>query len=230
LWSELLEDLNKVYPKATTGIWDTLHTVLSLKDSAEAVAGSSVFPHSPPIPFHRFPKGDICRPGGAHVWGMLKVQMGSWPHIHSPKGGTNCDYLALPPPAPGPFLNEALSPHIPHLRLPTISLKTLIFLFFRDYFHLFYPWCFSEHCFCFFFILCAFLILLYHFLSHISSIHKSTENNINIVNTHVPATFCRIYFRSFAELCYSPQPLCTTFWSPILFPPSLPRDSHSTDV
>lgn len=132
------------------GIWDTVHTVLSLKDSAEAVAESSIFPHSaptrpdPPAPFHRFPKCNICRPGGAHVWWTV-VQMGSWAHPHSSKGGTNCDYLALkPPPALWPFLNEALSPHISHLGLPTISLKTLTFLFFRDHFPLFYPCYFSE--------------------------------------------------------------------------------------
>lgn len=114
-------------------------------------------PPTPPAPFHRFPKSNIRRPGGAHVWWTV-VQMGSWPHLHSSKGGTNCDYLALkPPPALWPFLNEALSPHISHLGLPTISLKTFIFLFFRDYFPLFYPCYFSEQ---FFFILCAFLILL----------------------------------------------------------------------
>ena len=118
----------------------------------------------------------------------LRVQIGSWPHLHcTTEGGKNCDYLALkPPPAPWPFLNEALSPHIPHPGLPTISLKTLIF--FRDYVHLFYPWCFSEHCFCFSFFHLTMCILNFTiFLSHISTIHKSTENNINIVNTHEPA-------------------------------------------
>lgn len=140
-----------------------LHTVLSLKDSAEAVAGSST--QQPPQPHSTdFPSATSADMEVHTSDEWLRVQIGSWPHLHcTTEGGTNCDYLALkPPPALWPFLNEALSPHIPHPGLPTISLKTLIF--FRDYVHLFYPSCFSEHCFFLFFILpCAFLILLYFY-------------------------------------------------------------------
>lgn len=164
-----------------------LHTVLSLKDSAEAVAGSST--QQPPQPHSTdFPSATSADMEVHTSDEWLRVQIGSWPHLHcTTEGGTNCDYLALkPPPALWPFLNEALSPHIPHPGLPTISLKTLIF--FRDYVHLFYPWCFSEHCFCFSFFHLTMCILNFTiFLSHISTIHKSTENNISIVNTHEPA-------------------------------------------
>lgn len=81
--------------------------------------------------------------------------------------------------------------HFPHAYLtsgsPPLVLKHLYFSSFEITFTYFIFDVLVNTAFVFFLILCAFLILLYHFLSHISSIHKSTENNINIVDTHVPA-------------------------------------------
>lgn len=150
----------------------------------------SLQPHSP-----IFPSTSQVQPlqtwRHTYLWRLLKFLIGSWPHLYSPIGGQiykRCDYLAFKS-ITTTYFDHFRMKHFPQTYLTSGSppLLLLIFLSFQD-FSLILSLMFSDHFFFFFlFGLRAFLITLCCFLSNISSIHESTENNINIMNTHVPA-------------------------------------------
>lgn len=84
-------------------------------------------------------------------------------------------------------VNEAFSAHIHHLRHPTVGLKYLCFSPFKIIFHSLYPWYLVIAGFFFLFSILSYvvLIIVLLFIKYFEC-DKSTENNINIMNTHVP--------------------------------------------
>lgn len=112
------------------GIRDTVHTVLSLKDSAEAVAKSSVFPHNPP-PRPRstdFPSATFAD-REVHTYG--EQQEFRWAlgltHIHPKVVQTVTTWHSSPHQHSDHFLMK----HFPHTNLtsgsPPLVLKHLYF-------------------------------------------------------------------------------------------------------